>query len=64
MSKFTPAIPEPSHAIGDLYQAVLALKQAVEILTKQRGPARKADAAVTWQDLVDLGLIDADQIPK
>jgi hypothetical protein len=43
-------------------QSVLALKQGFEILTHQRKNA--ANAAVTWADLVALGLIQQSQIPS
>ena len=38
-----------------------AAKQAFEIHTGQRGD--RLASAVTWQDLVDLGLIDAEDVP-
>lgn len=54
MSKYQ-SIPEPNLKPESLRDSVLAIKQTVEIHTGQRG--KKADTAVTWQDLVDLGLI-------
>jgi len=47
-----PAIPEPQPDVQELYNTVLALKQAVEMLTSQRFPIN--NAAVTWQDLLDI----------
>ena len=55
------SIPEPMGDPESLRQAVVTLKHAVEVLTRQRKPA--SAAAVTWQDLVDLELIDPSQIP-
>lgn len=58
-----PAIPQPSPGDPDsLYEAVSAVKENVELLTGQRGT--NVTPAVTWQDLVDLGLIAADQVPR
>jgi hypothetical protein len=54
MAKY-PGIPEPNLKPESLHDSALATKQVIEILTGQRG--KKADAAVTWQDLLDLGLI-------
>lgn len=44
-----PAIPEPALKLESLLETVLALKQAVEILTAQRGDA--SNAAATSSDL-------------
>jgi hypothetical protein len=38
------------------------MKQVVEILAQQRKPFQYS--AVTWRDLVNLGLITESQIPK
>lgn len=58
-TKVHPGIPDPSTA--NVQESVRAIKQIVEVLIKQRGS--KANAAVTFQDLVDLGLITPSQIP-
>jgi hypothetical protein len=42
---------------------VQALKQALETILGQRRGSR-VTSAVTWQDLVDLGLIEVEQIPR
>ena len=55
------AIPEPQADVESLRQTVAALKQAVEVLIRQRKPVLAG--AVTWGDLVDLGLINPDQVP-
>lgn len=56
-----PPIPEPSLDPEALRRSDLALKETVEIMTGMRG--NRADAVVTWQDLVDLGFIVPAQIP-
>lgn len=61
MSRRYPAIPEPLPDLDGLAVAVRELKQAVEILTQQRKPYTLS--AVTWQDLVDLGLIGSNRVP-
>ena len=38
------------------------LKETVEMLTLQRG--NHLDGAVTWQDLIDLGLCLPTQVPR
>jgi hypothetical protein len=61
VSKRYPAIPEPLPEIEGLAMAVREIKQLVEILTQQRKPY--TNSAVTWQDLVDLGLIGSNRVP-
>lgn len=61
MPKF-PSIQDPAPDPESLRQAILQLKEAVEILTRQRRPV--TSGAVTWQDLVDLELIASDQVPS
>lgn len=51
MSKFA-AIPQPTHSIPSLVESVIALKEAVEVLARQRGDTDKS--AVTWGDLKEL----------
>jgi hypothetical protein len=60
-NKRYPSIPDPSPTMDGLFEAVFALKQNVEIITGQRG---KLPAGVTFEDLVRLGLINKDQVPK
>lgn len=55
-------IPQPVAEVRSLYVAALATKELVETLAGQRGTAY--DAAVTWEDLMRLGLITRDQIPR
>jgi hypothetical protein len=58
----TPAVPEPYENLASLRASVMALKEAVEMLMAQRGT--RHDAAVTWADLLQLGLVKPDQVPK
>lgn len=53
-----PAISEPQTSLPSLHNTVLELKQVVEILDGARKP--KTAHAVVWQDLIDLGVVDAD----
>lgn len=55
------AIPEPMPNLESMRASITALKQAIEILTRQRKPITAG--AVTWQDLLDLDLITPDQVP-
>ena len=55
------AIPEPAATLESLRESLSAAKEAIEVLTRQRKPIEAG--AVTWQDLVDLGLIASDQVP-
>lgn len=57
-----PAIPEPTVDPVSLRESAMATKQAFEILTGARGG--KPNAAVTWQDLLDLGLVTKLQVPR
>lgn len=60
MSKY-PGIPQPTPDVRGLYEAVAALKEAVEALTGQR---RGSQPPVTWDDLVRLGLIEEGDVPR
>jgi hypothetical protein len=59
--KINLAIPEPFENMHSLRNSVLANKEVVETLSGQRGHI--LDCAVTWGDLLDLGLIKKDQVP-
>lgn len=55
------AIPSPQPNLNSLYEVSIALKQNVEALTGQRGgPLQRSP---TWQDLINLGIVTADQVP-
>ena len=60
-NKFTSSVPDPQLTLDSHQQVLIALKSNVEILTLQRSPS--SAAAVTWNDLVNLGLIKASQVP-
>lgn len=64
MSKRRPqaTIPEPYQTLESLRATAMGTKELVETLAGQRGQAY--DAAVTWQDLLNLGLIKPEQIPR
>ncbi len=57
-----PSIPAPAADLVALRQSADALKETVEMLTLQRG--NHLLAAVTWQDLIDLGLALPTQVPR
>lgn len=62
MSKVVvPSIPEPAQDVRSLQVAVLALKEAVEVLSGQR---RGSHPPVTWDDLVRLGVIEKQDVPR
>jgi hypothetical protein len=56
------AIPVPYEDVRSLVRSVSAIKDVVEDLAGQRGTV--GDTAVTFNDLVRLGLIDRERIPK
>lgn len=56
-----PAINEPTTDVASLRESILSLKEATEMLTRQRGDPLAS--AITWADLVALGVITADQVP-
>lgn len=61
MSKLKiPSIPEPSLDIHSIQNTILQLKEAVEIMSGQRG----GPPPLTWDDLVRLGLIEKGDIPR
>jgi len=55
-AKYYASIPEPQPDPDSLRAVSQAIKNNVEVLTGQRVP--KAASAVTFQDLVDIGLLD------
>ena len=55
-------IPEPYADVGSLRATAMATKELVETLAGQRGDA--TDVAVTWGDLIRLGMISRDRVPK
>lgn len=54
-------VPHPGNDLSSVQSSVIALKEAVEVLMAQRG--HPADHAVTWADLIRLGLAKEDQVP-
>lgn len=57
-----PAVPAPQADLVSLRQTSEALKETVEMLTLTRG--NHLQGAVTWQDLIDLGLCLPTQVPR
>ena len=57
-----PAIPDPVQDLGSLQAVAGALKEGLEMLQGVRGDVD--DAAVTWGDLLRLGIVKKDQVPK
>lgn len=62
MAQKYPAIPEPVANVESVRSTCAALKEGQEILTRIRGD--RSASAVTWQDLLALGLITQAQMPK
>jgi hypothetical protein len=58
------SIPDPMLNLPSHQDTLTALKQAVEVLTRQRRVEQVKASAVTWNDLLALGLIQEDQVPK
>lgn len=63
MSRKRPqqTIPDPYATLTSLQATVSAMKELVESMAGQRGGLD--DICVTWQELIDLGLIKEDQVP-
>ncbi len=56
-----PAIPQPESNIASMHATLVPMKEAVDMLQGATGTAY--DCAVTWGDLLQLGLITKEQIP-
>ena len=59
-----PAIPDPQPTVESLVQVCNALKEAVELITDQRRRGQELVSSPTWGDLVHMGMIAEDQVPK
>lgn len=55
-------VPQPDETIRGLRASVEGLKEIAEVLDGQRGSMM--DAAITWGDLVQLGLVKPENVPK
>lgn len=55
-------IPEPYENLASLRHTAMATKEAAEVMLGQRGDV--LDRAVTFGDLLKLGLISKDQLPN
>ena len=58
-----PAIPDPVKEDDIMVATLKALKESVELMQGQRTVSQRP-ATVRWQDLIDLGIIDANKVPK
>ena len=56
------AIPVPYETPHSLRITAMAMKERLEVLSGARGKTLR-EAAVTWDDLVELGLIKPEQVP-
>jgi hypothetical protein len=56
------AIPVPAPTLQSLLATAIALKSSLEVLVGSIGP--KEQRAVTFVDLVNMGVILPDQIPE
>ncbi|QIG66919.1 hypothetical protein EVB41_088 [Rhizobium phage RHph_TM3_14A] len=54
------AIDEPNEDPRSLRNSVLQAKEAIEVITGQRG----AGPFVTWEDLVRLGIVEQGDVPR
>jgi hypothetical protein len=62
MPKRTKAtVPTPTETLPGLRASVEGLKEIVEVLDGQRGELW--DTAVTWRDLVQIGVVKYEQVP-
>lgn len=55
-------IPVSYETVSSLHATVSAMRELVEALAGQRGGP--SDVAVTWGNLIELGLIKPEQIPE
>jgi hypothetical protein len=56
------AIPDIGNTVDSLRDACQAMKQMLETLTQQRGAVNKPAGAVTFADLIAMGVIDSQYI--
>ena len=56
-----PTVPEPYTTVEALYASTKALKEGYEMLSGQRGGPD--NIAVTWGDLLALGIVKPEQLP-
>lgn len=57
-----PAISDPIADPENLRKVMMEVKEVVEILQGDREP--RLNSAVTWEDLIDLGLATEADLPE
>lgn len=57
-------IPEPVMNVESHQEVLSAIKLTVDTLVGNSSPKVFSSSAVTWEDLVAVGVITRDQIPK
>ncbi len=62
VSQKYPSISDPTTDVASLRDALMSAKQAIEIMTNQRGDP--STSMVSWGDLVRLGVVTQLQVPK
>jgi hypothetical protein len=58
----TVTIPQPHENLASLHTVALATKEAIEVMQGLRGD--HLDRAVTWRDLVRLGVVTKPDFPQ
>ena len=58
-----PSIPAPAQTLPSLQQSLDAVKQTVDLMVGQTGKDNMT-TVVTFQDLVNLGILAAAKVPK
>jgi len=59
-----PPIAEPVMTVESHQEVISALKTTVDTLVGNRSHKVFSHSAVTWEDLVAVGVITRDQIPR
>jgi len=60
-NKFPP-VPEPQRSLESHQEAILALKEGYETVTRQRSRNVELRSCPTWAELVELGIVTMDQV--
>jgi len=57
-----PPVPEPQRSLEAHQEAILALKEGYELLTRQRTRAVRLNSCPTWEELIELGIVTPEQV--